>query len=54
MTTRRDGFGRIKRRTGTRDIRRAHLQGAVRMVKEGARPISSFKGRMLSMLNRLF
>ena len=54
MTTRRDGFGRIKRTEGTRSIRRAHLQGAVKLVAAGNRLPESFGTRMKNALLRYF
>lgn len=54
MSVHRNGAGQIKRTTGTRSNRRAHLQGALRLIDQQKRAVESFKGRMLSMLRRAF
>jgi hypothetical protein len=54
MSVKRNEFNREKRIESNRDFRRAHLQGAARLVQNCERHISSFKGRMLAALNRLF
>lgn len=54
MTVRRNWYGHIKRTTGTRSNRRAHLQGAIRLIDQKKRTVESFSGRMLAMLRRAF
>lgn len=54
MSAKRDGFGRIKRTADNRDYRRAHLQGAFRLVVSGQRKPESFTGRIGAAIRRLF
>lgn len=54
MSVKRNEFGAIKRTTGTRSNRRAHLQGALRLIDQQKRTVDSFKGRMLAMIRRAF
>ena len=50
MAVTRDGFGRIKRHTGNRSVRRMHLEGAARLVEEGKREPASFSRRVFNWL----
>lgn len=54
MTIIRNGIGHIKRVEQNRDWRRAHLQGARRLVETGKRTPESFGLRMRNALLRLF
>ena len=54
MTVHRNGIGQIKRAESNRDWRRAHLQGAFRMVTENKRTPESFGTRMRAALYRFF
>ena len=54
MSIRRNEYGAIKRTEQNRDWRRAHLQGAVRMVNEGKREVGSFGARMKAAVLRFF
>lgn len=42
MSTHRNGIGQIKRTTGTRSMRRAHMVGLYRMVKEKKRSLADY------------
>ena len=54
MSVRRNEYGAIKRTEQNRDWRRAHLQGAVRLVEAGKRTVDSFGARMKAAVLRWF
>ena len=54
MSVHRNGIGQVKRAESNRDWRRAHLQGAVRLVEDGKRDVQSFGERMKAAVLRFF
>ena len=54
VTIKRDWKGHLKHSKPNRDFRRAHAQGAARLVAQEKRETSDFGVRMRGLLGRIF